>query len=128
MTISTDDFLAQARLNPTNDLLLKRLPGLSLPQCMLTAGCLFQTISARRVNFIARFPSRATGRYRTTAIDQATADTASGANRSLNSPDRGKLCRCVREGGIERRRLLRDKSRPPGTAPLEVTLSTGLLL
>lgn len=44
MTISTDDFLAQARLNPINDLLLKRLPGLSLPQCMLTAGCLFQTI------------------------------------------------------------------------------------
>ncbi|MGO6684905.1 nucleotidyltransferase family protein [Rhizobium leguminosarum] len=44
MTITTEQFLARIRLNPVNHLLLEKLPALGLPQCMLTAGCLFQTV------------------------------------------------------------------------------------
>lgn len=39
-----DGFLAQVRANPINAALLDRLPALSLPDCWLVAGCLFQTI------------------------------------------------------------------------------------
>ena len=34
--------------NPCNAALLNRLPGLGLPQCYLTAGCLFQAVWNRR--------------------------------------------------------------------------------
>jgi hypothetical protein len=44
VTITTEQFLARIRLNPLNHLLLEKLPALGLPQCMLTAGCLFQTV------------------------------------------------------------------------------------
>ncbi|ACE91666.1 hypothetical protein AMC90_CH02645 [Rhizobium phaseoli] len=44
MAITPERFLAGIRLNPVNLLLLEKLPALGLPQCMLTAGCLFQTI------------------------------------------------------------------------------------
>ncbi|TBB23312.1 nucleotidyltransferase family protein [Rhizobium ruizarguesonis] len=44
MTITTEQFLARIRLNPVSHLLLEKLPALGLPQCMLTAGCLFQTV------------------------------------------------------------------------------------
>lgn len=36
-------FLDLVRRNRVNDVLLQRLPDLNLPQCYLTAGCLFQT-------------------------------------------------------------------------------------
>jgi uncharacterized protein len=41
---SNADFLAQVRTNPVNAELLARLSKLGLPQCHLTAGCLFQAI------------------------------------------------------------------------------------
>lgn len=37
-------FIAQALGNPVNATLLRRLASLDLPQCYLTAGCLFQAI------------------------------------------------------------------------------------
>ncbi len=37
-------FLALVRRNRSNALLLERLPDLSLPDCYLVAGCLFQTV------------------------------------------------------------------------------------
>ena len=41
---STDDFLALTHSNPVNVALLARLQTLALPQCHLTAGCLFQAV------------------------------------------------------------------------------------
>ena len=38
------NFVECARLNPANAALLLRLPSLALPQCHLTAGCLFQAL------------------------------------------------------------------------------------
>ena len=38
------DFQAIALANPINRELLGRLPALQLPQCFLTAGCLFQSV------------------------------------------------------------------------------------
>ncbi|MEX6505796.1 nucleotidyltransferase family protein [Jiella sp. M17.18] len=38
------DFLRCTMANPTNAALLGRLAALALPQCHLTAGCLFQTV------------------------------------------------------------------------------------
>ncbi len=37
-------FAAQARNNPINDALLRRLKSLALNDCYLTAGCLFQSV------------------------------------------------------------------------------------
>jgi len=42
--ISTGSFLSGIGENPINATLLQRLPELGLPECHLTAGCLFQTI------------------------------------------------------------------------------------
>lgn len=44
MPFNSEDFLALARRNPINVELLTRLRALALPQCHLTAGCLFQTV------------------------------------------------------------------------------------
>ena len=44
MSFDSDDFLAMARRNPVNVALLARLRTLALPQCHLTAGCLFQAV------------------------------------------------------------------------------------
>lgn len=41
-------FIAIARSNPVNAELLRRLPALGLPQCHLTAGCLFQALWNQR--------------------------------------------------------------------------------
>ena len=41
-------FIAIARSNPVNAELLHRLPALGLPQCHLTAGCLFQALWNQR--------------------------------------------------------------------------------
>lgn len=41
---STDRFITAIRHNPINTELLNRLPSLQLPQCLLTAGCLFQAV------------------------------------------------------------------------------------
>ena len=48
MPISADAVIAQAMENPVNAALMRRLPGLGLPQCFLTAGCLFQAVWNRR--------------------------------------------------------------------------------
>ncbi len=40
----SQEFVEQVKLNSTNARLLEALPELSLPQCCLVAGCLFQTI------------------------------------------------------------------------------------
>jgi uncharacterized protein len=42
LSLSADQFCQWAALNPVNAELLSRLPSLSLNQCYLTAGCLFQ--------------------------------------------------------------------------------------
>ena len=42
MAVSPQEFIAATMRNPVNAALLARLPGLALPQCHLTAGCLFQ--------------------------------------------------------------------------------------
>ena len=39
-----NEFLNYATANPVNAALLQRLPALSLPQCHLVAGCLFQAV------------------------------------------------------------------------------------
>ncbi len=44
MPITTSDFVAYVLENQINKELLDRLPPLKLPQCILTAGCLFQTV------------------------------------------------------------------------------------
>lgn len=44
MPFTSEDFLALARRNPINVELLTRLRPLDLPQCHLTAGCLFQAV------------------------------------------------------------------------------------
>ncbi len=41
--MTPEDFISYALSNPANAALLSRLPSLSLNQCHLTAGCLFQT-------------------------------------------------------------------------------------
>jgi hypothetical protein len=46
--ISPETFIAWAMENPVNAALLDRLPQLGLPQCHLTAGCLFQAAWNRR--------------------------------------------------------------------------------
>lgn len=43
-SLSSDNLVALATENPSNRALLALLPTLDLPQCMLTAGCLFQTL------------------------------------------------------------------------------------
>ena len=43
MAIMNDEFLAHVQSNPINRLMLRDLPKLGLPQCMLTAGSLLQT-------------------------------------------------------------------------------------
>lgn len=48
MQVSAELFVAWALANPMNAAILGRLPGLGLPQCFLTAGCLFQTVWNRR--------------------------------------------------------------------------------
>ncbi|WP_028605774.1 nucleotidyltransferase family protein [Ottowia thiooxydans] len=42
--LSTADFISIALRNPVNAQLLDRLRGLDIPQCYLTAGCLFQAV------------------------------------------------------------------------------------
>jgi len=44
MSFSEQQFLDQIKTNAVNSQLLRMLPALGLPQAMLTAGCLFQTI------------------------------------------------------------------------------------
>ncbi len=44
MSITEQQFCAYVRENPVNAQLLKDLCALGLPQCMLTAGCLVQTV------------------------------------------------------------------------------------
>jgi hypothetical protein len=48
MPISAEAVIAQAMENPVNAALMQRLPRLGLPQCFLTAGCLFQAVWNRR--------------------------------------------------------------------------------
>jgi len=43
MPRSAEEFIETAKQNDVNTEILKRLPPLDLPQCYLTAGCLFQT-------------------------------------------------------------------------------------
>jgi hypothetical protein len=43
-SLSSVEFLAIALRNPVNTELLQRLRDLRIPQCHLTAGCLFQAI------------------------------------------------------------------------------------
>jgi len=43
-----EEFIETAKSNPTNAALLEGLPALRLPQCHLTAGCLFQAVWNRR--------------------------------------------------------------------------------
>lgn len=42
--MTEDEFLDAVRANPANVALIERLRGLGLPQCYLTAGCLFQAV------------------------------------------------------------------------------------
>ena len=42
--MSPRDFIVCAMSNPANAALLSRLPSLTLNQCHLTAGCLFQAV------------------------------------------------------------------------------------
>lgn len=42
--VTSDTFVRLVRGNQFNSILLERLPKLGLPQCWLTAGCLFQTV------------------------------------------------------------------------------------
>ncbi|WP_308811802.1 nucleotidyltransferase family protein [Stutzerimonas azotifigens] len=42
MALSASGLIDAALTNPINVTLLERLPSLSLPQCVLTAGCLYQ--------------------------------------------------------------------------------------
>ncbi|PKA44380.1 nucleotidyltransferase family protein [Rhizobium sullae] len=44
MSITEQQFFAYVRENPINVQLLEELSALQLPQCMLTAGCLVQTV------------------------------------------------------------------------------------
>lgn len=44
MVLTAAEFLSEAKRNPVNAALLSRLPALGLPQCHLTAGCLFQAL------------------------------------------------------------------------------------
>ena len=44
MSLSEDEFMRHVRSVPENVELLARLPDLELPQCYLTAGCLFQPV------------------------------------------------------------------------------------
>jgi hypothetical protein len=44
MSISEAQFMRSVLANPVNAELLTMLPMLGLPQCTLTAGCLFQTV------------------------------------------------------------------------------------
>lgn len=46
--ISAGTFVEWAMANPTNAVLIERLPRLGLRQCFLTAGCLYQAIWNRR--------------------------------------------------------------------------------
>ncbi|WP_343713769.1 nucleotidyltransferase family protein [Inquilinus sp.] len=48
MPVSAAEIVAWAMANPVNAALLQRLPRLGLPQCFLTAGCLFQAAWNRR--------------------------------------------------------------------------------
>ncbi|MEM1399672.1 MAG: nucleotidyltransferase family protein [Pseudomonadota bacterium] len=50
MALAETDFIGIALSNPANAELFARLPSLGLPQTMLTAGCLFQTLWNRRVD------------------------------------------------------------------------------
>lgn len=43
-SLSASEFIAIALRNPVNGQLLSRLHGLAIPQCYLTAGCLFQSV------------------------------------------------------------------------------------
>jgi hypothetical protein len=47
--MSPRDFIVCAMSNPANAALLYRLPSLTLNQCHLTAGCLFQAVWNRSV-------------------------------------------------------------------------------
>ena len=42
--LSASEFIAIALRNPVNVQLLSHLQGLAIPQCYLTAGCLFQSV------------------------------------------------------------------------------------
>jgi uncharacterized protein len=44
MRLTNDSFRNQVRANPYNVAIFERLPALGLPQCYLTAGCLFQSV------------------------------------------------------------------------------------
>lgn len=44
MTLTVNTFLELAMANPINVEITARLPALDVPQCMLTAGCLFQAV------------------------------------------------------------------------------------
>ncbi|PKH19265.1 nucleotidyltransferase family protein [Pseudomonas fluorescens] len=44
MTLTVNTFLDLAMANPINVEITARLPALGVPQCMLTAGCLFQAV------------------------------------------------------------------------------------
>ncbi|GGC91631.1 nucleotidyltransferase family protein [Chelatococcus reniformis] len=48
MPISNDAFVGWVLANPANAAIIERLPRLGLPQCVLTAGSLFQTVWNRR--------------------------------------------------------------------------------
>lgn len=48
--MTVDPFLSIALGNPINAQILDRLPSLSLDQCMLTAGCLFQAVWNQQIN------------------------------------------------------------------------------
>ena len=50
-SLTPDQFLRMVRANPVNAALLERLPALSLPQCHLVAGCLYQTVWNHRSGF-----------------------------------------------------------------------------
>jgi hypothetical protein len=52
--ISIEAFLKAAMMNPVNVAIAERLPRLGLPQCFLTAGCLFQTVWNLRSNRAAQ--------------------------------------------------------------------------
>jgi len=42
VALSASGLIDAALANPVNVTLLERLPAISLPQCLLTAGCLYQ--------------------------------------------------------------------------------------
>lgn len=44
MPLTAESFLKTAMMNPVNSEIMSRLPQMGLNQCMLTAGCLFQTV------------------------------------------------------------------------------------